>query len=198
MSTLETRKAEAGVDDLFIDRWSPRAYAGDEIPDSVLSKVLDAARWAPSARNAQPWRFIYARRGTAGFGRMVSTMAAYNQQWAPKASALIALVSAKAFPFGDRTDPNPFHSFDAGAAWVNLSLQANLLGWRTRAIGAFDKAKAAEVLEVPGTYAVEVIIAIGKPGDPQTLPDDLRAKETPTTRLSIRELACEGTFRFQM
>ncbi|PKU22348.1 nitroreductase family protein [Telmatospirillum siberiense] len=196
MSVLETRKAEAGVNDLFIDRWSPRAYAADEIPDSDLFTVLEAARWAPSARNAQPWRFVYARRGAAGFQGMVASMAAYNQQWAPKASALIALLSAKVYPFGDKTEPNGYHSFDAGAAWVNLSLQANLLGWRTRAIGAFDKARAAEALKVPETYAVEVIIAIGKPGDPEMLPADLRSKESPTTRLPLRELISDGVFKF--
>lgn len=196
MSALETRKADAAVNDLFIDRWSPRAYAEDEIPESVLLSILEAARWAPSARNAQPWRFIYARRGAAGFNRMVASMAAYNQQWAPKASALVALLSLKAYPFDDQMTPNRFHSFDAGAAWANLSLQANLLGWRTRAIGAFDTAQAAQALQVPETYAVEVIIAIGKPGNPQMLPADLLAKESPTTRQPLRDLISEGTFKF--
>ena len=194
MSTLKSREPEATVDPLFINRWSPRAYTGEEIPVAVLLSVFEAARWAPSARNAQPWRFVYAKRQSAAFDRLVATMADDNQKWAPNASALIALLSAKTYIVDDKTETNIHRSFDAGAAWSNLSLQANMLGWQTRAIGKFDRAQAAAVLRAPSLYAIEVIIAIGKIGNPETLPVDLRKLEVPTKRAPLRELFSEGTY----
>jgi nitroreductase len=195
MSTPNPRKADATVDPLFISRWSTRAYTGEEIPESVLLSVLEAARWAASARNAQPWRFVIARRNGETFDRLVPTMSSVNQKWAPKVSALIALLSAKAYPAGDGTEPNPYHTFDAGAAWANLSLQANMLGWRTRAIGAFDRGRAAVVMKVPDSHAIEILVAIGRAGSPDALPEDLRKLNAPNTRTPLRDLISEEAFR---
>jgi nitroreductase len=195
MTTYETRQAEHDIDPLFLARWSPRAYTGEEIPDSVLWSVLEAARWAPSARNVQPWRFIYAKRNSPAFSRILPILSERNQMWAPQASGLITLVSAKTFLLDGKQTPNGNHSFDAGAAWTNLTLQANILGWHTRAMAAFDHAKAYEVLGVPEDYDVEVIIALGKMANKDTLPADLRSLEAPNSRLPLRDLVSEGTFR---
>src|SRR5512138_1411530 len=89
-----TRAPEHAVDPLFVQRWSPRAFTGEELPEATLMSFLEAARWAPSAMNAQPWRFVYARRGTPSFERLLSALAPSNQAWAARASALIAVASA--------------------------------------------------------------------------------------------------------
>lgn len=195
MSAVKSREAEATVDPLFINRRSPRAYTGEEISDSALFSVFEAARWAPSARNGQPCRFVYAKRGSAVFDQLIAAMAPYNQKWASQASALIALLSATTYLVDGKPQPNTFHSFDAGAAWISLSLQANLLGLHTRAIGNFDRAQATAVLKAPASYALEIMIAIGKSGDPELLPPDLRKLEVTTTRAPLRDLVSKEAFR---
>jgi nitroreductase len=195
MTTFKTRQAEHEIDPQFLARWSPRAYTGEEIPDTVLWSVLEAARWAPSARNAQPWRFIYARRNSAAFSRILPILSERNQMWAPQASALITLLSAKSFIVDGKAVPNINHSFDAGAAWTTLTLQANRLGWHTRAMAAFDHDKAYTILDVPPEYDIEVIVAIGKIGDKEALPPMLRELEVQTSRLPLQDLVSEGTFR---
>ncbi len=195
MTPQDVRKADNDVNPLFINRWSPRAYTGEEIPAKVLLNIFEAAHWAPSARNIQPWRFVYAKRHSAAFGRLIGVLSERNQQWAPQASALIALLSVKTFSLNGKQEPLESHSFDAGAAWTNLTLQANMLGWQTRAMAAFAHEKAYEVLNVPKDYAIDVIIAIGKVGDRESLPAGLKELEVPTSRLPLQELISEGTFR---
>jgi nitroreductase len=195
MSIKEIRKTDNDVDSLFISRWSPRAYTGEVIPDAVLLNIFEAARWAPSARNIQPWRFVYAKRNSAAFPQIIDVLLGKNQLWAPQASALIALLSAKTFTVDGKQEPAHCHSFDAGAAWTNLTLQANLLGWQTRAMAAFDHDKAYKVLKVPNDFDIEVIIAIGKVGDRESLPVGLKELEVPTSRKPLQELISEGIFR---
>jgi nitroreductase len=194
MTVRDVRKADNDVDPMFINRWSPRAYTEAEIPDKVLLSIFEAARWAPSARNIQPWRFVFAKRQSATFNRLLGVLSEKNQLWAPQASALIALLSAKTFVLDGKQEPAHCHSFDAGAAWANLTLQANLLGWQTRAMAAFDHEKASSILNLPKDYDIEVIIAIGKIGDKETLPAALKELEVPTSRLPLQDLVSEGTF----
>jgi nitroreductase len=185
-----------GIDEIFHARWSPRAFGADEIPESTLLGLLEAARWAPSAMNAQPWRFAYARRGTPAFERFVSALAPANQAWAAKASALVGLASARTarVPGKEEPVPLPSHSFDAGAAWAQLALQAHLWGWSTHAMGGFDRERAREALSVPADHDLEVFVAIGKRGDASHLPEWARARETPNDRKPLTELVREGSF----
>lgn len=182
----------------FHARWSPRAFSGEEIPLETLLGLLEAARWAPSAMNAQPWRFVYARRGTPEFERFLSTLAPANQLWAARASALVAVVSSKLMVLPGKSEPvpNAAHSFDAGAAWAQLALQAHLWGWSTHAMGGFDAAKAREALAVPEDHQIEVFVAIGRQGDPRSLPEWARTREAPSDRKPLAELVREGTFGF--
>src|SRR5690242_19360370 len=99
------RAPELAVDPIFVQRWSPRAFTGEEIAEATLMSFFEAARWAPSAMNAQPWRFVYARAGTPAFERFLSVLAPANQAWAARASALIAVVSATTLSLPDRTEP---------------------------------------------------------------------------------------------
>lgn len=191
------RAPEHSVDPLFVRRWSPRAFTGEELPDSTLMSFFEAARWAPSAMNAQPWRFVYARPGTPAFDRFLSVLAPANQAWAARASALIAIVSATTMtlPGGTAPVPSESHSFDAGAAWAQLALQAHLSGWSTHAIGGFDRARANEALAVPADHRLEVFVAVGRRGDAASLPEWARARELPNGRRPVVELVREGSFR---
>ena len=192
----EKRQADHPVERIFVDRWSPRAMSGDEISAADLLTLFEAARWAPSAMNAQPWRFVYARRGTEAFDRFLSALAPANQLWASRASALVAVVSLETMTVAGKDEPvpNASHSFDAGAAGAHLALQAHLRGFSTHAMGGFDRARAAEVLALPPAHRVEVFVAIGRRGDPSSLPDWAKARERPNERRPLAELVREGSF----
>jgi nitroreductase len=190
------RTPSHAIEPLFQERWSPRAFTGEEIPEDTLLGLFEAARWAPSGMNAQPWRFAYARRGTPAFERFLATLAPANQAWAGKASALVALAShgQMAVPGKDDLVPSPSHSFDAGAAWAQLALQAHLWGWATHAIGGFDSEQARASLSVPDDHRLEVFIAVGRQGDASALPEWARTRERPNDRRPLAELVREGTF----
>ncbi len=192
------RVPEHPIHPLFHERWSPRAFTDEEIPVPELMKLFEAARWAPSANNAQPWRFVYARRGTPAFARLLSVLAPRNQAWAQRAAALIAIVSEErmALPGKPEKVLSASHSFDAGAAWANLALQAHLAGWAAHAMGGFDRERATTTLELPPDHRLEAFIAIGRPGDPATLPEWAREREKPSGRKPLSELVREGSWRF--
>lgn len=196
MTYASGRKAEFSADRLFVDRWSARAYTGEEISDDILFALFEAARWAPSASNSQPWRFLYAKRNAPDFDLYLSLLVERNRLWAKNAGALVVLVSKKTIIRPGSSEPTParFHTFDTGAAWANLALQASLLGWSTRAIGGFDHEGARKQLNVPDDYAVEVAIAIGRPGDKTLLPEDFQALETPNQRRPLAESVIGARF----
>jgi nitroreductase len=194
--TAAARVPERTIDPLFHQRWSPRAFGAEEIPEETLLGLFEAARWAPSASNLQPWRFVYARRGTPAFDRFMATLAPGNQLWASRAAALVAVVSNEVVPAtgGGTPGRSASHSFDAGAAWAQLALQAHLWGWATHAMGGFDRDAARAALKVPAGWRVEVFVAVGRPGDPSTLPAWAREREKPSGRKPLAEIVREGEF----
>ena len=199
MSTLTTaRRASHDIDPLFIERWSPRAFTGEAIPQDDLFRLFEAARWAPSANNSQPWRFIYARNGEGRWVYLLSLLNEGNRRWAERASALVVLVSRTHQIRKGDTEPTPLrsHSLDAGAAWASLAFQAQRSGWHTHAIGGFNREAAASTLGVPDGFKVEIMIAVGRQGDATLLPDELQAREQPNERRPLTELVAEGRFAF--
>jgi nitroreductase len=196
MTTANSRSTDYPIDPLFLERWSPRAFTGEPISEYDLLTVLDAAHWAPSASNIQPWRFIYARRDTAPWPRLLGLLTESNQVWAKNASALIVLVSkTTVLPRGaEKEVPSWTHSFDTGAAWCSLALQARLSGWAAHGMAGFDKGRAAVELGVPEGYRVEAVVAIGRPGDKSLLPEPLQAREQPSDRVPLAHLVGEGHF----
>lgn len=198
MSRESSRSPEFDIDPLFTERWSPRAYTGEAIGEAELFSLFEAARWAPSAYNSQPWRFIYARRDSPAWVSLFSLLAERNQRWVTKAAALVFLVSKTTHVRPGEAEPSSLgnHSLDAGAAWANLSLQAIRTGWRTRAIGGFNRERAKDVLGVPDGYRIEVAIAVGRQGDRSSLPEEFQSLEVPTPRLPVRQLVAEGRFAF--
>lgn len=193
-SAANSRQPEFPIDPLFIDRWSPRAFTGEAIPDDILFSLFEAAHWAPSGYNAQPWRFSYSKRGSASWEGFLGTLVEFNRGWAQQASALIILSAAQTVEVGGKIVPSTSYALDTGAAWASLALQATRLGWSAHGIGGFDKDAAAKLLNIPDQYEVQLAIAIGRRGDKATLPDALQAREAPTPRRSVRELVAEGQF----
>ena len=197
MTDSNNRHSDYPIDKVFLERWSPRAFTSDDMSETELMTLLEAARWAPSSYNSQPWRFIYARRGTPHFEKLLSLLNEFNRSWAKNASVLIVLVSSSTMvPLGKDTPvPSHSHSLDAGAAWASLALQATLSGWHAHGMVGFDMERAFAELGVPQGYRVEQAIAIGRRGDKSMLPEGLAARETPNDRLPLSHIAMEGSFR---
>ncbi len=194
MTTVNGRTADHPIDKLFLERWSPRAFTGEAIPEAELATIFEAARWAPSSYNSQPWRFLYARRDTPAWEHFLSLLIEFNRSWSKEAAALVILVSKQTMLVGGKEVPSYSHSFDAGAAWQSLALQATLLGWAVHGMVGFDKERAATELNVPADYRVEAAIAIGRKGDPSLLPEGVRAREVPSPRNPLSSLVFEGGF----
>jgi len=195
---MSERQPDHPIDPQFIQRWSPRAFTGEALDEATLLSFLEAARWAPSGYNAQPWRFIYARAGTPAWGPIFETLVPFNQSWVKHASALVLVLSQTEWqaPGQDAPAPNVTHAFDAGAAWGYLALQASLSGWATHGIGGLDREKARAALGIPAGFAVQAAVAIGRRGDKSMLPEMLQAREQPSPRLPLSQLAAEGRFTF--
>ncbi len=182
------------VDELFLDRWSPRAMSGAGVSVEELMTLFEAARWAPSSYNNQPWRILYARRETEQWPAFLNLLVEGNRAWAKDAAALLLFVSKETFDFNGK--PYPTHSFDTGAAWENLALQATMLGLVTHGMQGFDYERARAELHIPEGFRVEAMIAVGRPGDPAQLPESLRGREAPSGRKTLAEITCEGAFNF--
>lgn len=195
MSTIvsDHRKPDHPIDPIFWQRWSPRAMSGEAITPAQLNLLLEAARWAPSSYNEQPWRFIYAMRGTAGFDAMMGVLMEANQTWCKTAGALLAVCAKSTFT--KNGSPNGVAVFDAGSAWQNLALQGAQLGLVTHAMAGFDRDKARVTLRVPADFEIPAMIAVGRPAAASTLPEPLRAMESPSGRKPLSEWAFEGTFK---
>lgn len=189
------RKPEAtGVDELFVDRWSPRAMSGEGISNQELMPLFEAARWAPSSYNEQPWRFIYAHRGTAEWDVLFDLLVPFNQEWCKHGAVLVVIASKKT---SSRGTPNECHSFDTGSAWENLALQGSLKGLVVHGIAGFDYEKARTALTIPADYQVEAMCVIGKPGDVSMLPKELQSREKPSGRKPLHEIVSQGVFSFK-
>ena len=197
MTDANSRHSDYPIDKLFLERWSPRAFTGEEMSEHDLMTLLEAARWAPSSYNSQPWRFIYGRRGTPHFDKLLGLLNEFNQSWAKTASALVILVSSSTMlpPGKDAPVPSHSHSMDAGSAWAQLALQATLSGWQAHGMVGFDMDRAFAELGVPQGYRVEQAIAIGRRGDKSLLPEGMAAREAPSDRLPLATVAMEGAFR---
>jgi nitroreductase len=187
------RQPEAAVEPLFMRRWSPRAMSGEELSTAELHTLLEAARWAPSAFNNQPWRFLYARRNTPQWPIFFALLIEGNQRWATRAAVLMVVLGKTTLDYDG--SPSPTHAFDTGAAWGSLALQGTLLGLVTHGMQGFDYDKARQVLHVPDEYAVLAMVAIGKPGHVEDLPERLQGREVPSGRKALAEFAIEGAFR---
>lgn len=186
------------INPLFTERWSPRALTAEPIEERVLLSLLEAARWAPSSNNSQPWRFIWARRDTPSWGPLFDTLNPGNQAWAQRASALVLVISRTQWVAPGQTEVTALgaHAFDTGAAWASLAFQAHLSGWQTHAMGGFQRDLARSSLGIPQDHALHAVIAIGRRGDKSVLTPEQQAREQPNGRHPLSSLAAEGRFLF--
>jgi nitroreductase len=188
----DTRSSDYPADPLFRRRWSPRAMSGEAVSPEELMTLFEAARWAPSSYNSQPWRFLYARQGTAHWPLFFGLLIEFNQSWAKDAGALVLMISRTTFAHNGQ--PSSTHGFDAGAAWGNLALQGSPMGLVVHGMAGFDAARARTLLNVPEEFAVQAMAAIGRPGPVERLPEPLRAREVPSGRMPLAEITREGGF----
>jgi nitroreductase len=187
----DPRTPQHPVDAMFPARWSPRAFSGEPVHRDALHSLFEAARWAPSANNAQPWRFVYGVRGTPAFDALFDLLVPFNQSWAHRAGALL-LVAAKTVD--DKGRPVGAPLFDTGAAWMSLALQARTMGLFTHAMGGFDKTRAPEVVKLPEHHEVICMVAVGTYGDPAELDEKYREREAPSDRKPVESFVVEGKF----
>ncbi len=197
MTTIGNRTADHPIDPIFLERWSPRAFTGEAMPEADLMTIFEAARWAPSSYNSQPWRFVYARRDTPHWEAMLSLLNDFNRSWAKDAAVVIILASNSLMkpPGADKAVPSHSHSLDAGSAWAQMALQATRSGWYAHGMVGFDVARAFAELDFPEGHRVEAAIAIGRKGDPGLLPESLRGREMPSGRNPLSAHVFEGKFR---
>lgn len=184
-----TRVTEHAIEPIILDRWSPRAFLDDALAPEALHQMLEAARWAPSGNNLQPWRFLYSLRGDAHWKRFAALPNTRNRRWCDRAAGLVLVLSG---------GTSSTHSFDAGCAWGYLALQASAMGWATHAMAGFDHEAARDALKIPQDMHMHALIAIGRPGLASSLPDDLRERERPSDRKPLADIARAGNYDFPL
>jgi nitroreductase len=172
METREVKRAPAvdGVAPVILERWSPRSYAEKEVSPEVLEKVFEAARWAASSSNEQPWRFLVGRRGEETYNKIFSSLVEGNQKWAGTAPVLI--LGTTHTKFARNGAENRFALYDLGAAATTLALQAAALGLAAHQMGGFNPAVARDALGIPEEYAIGSVIALGYQGEPADLREE--------------------------
>lgn len=185
------RRANHAIDPIYLQRWSPRAFATKPVEEEKLNAIFEAARWAPSAMNIQPWRFIVGQTEEER-EKFLSILNEGNVLWCKRVPVFVAVLSQKVR--NDEGAQNPFHAFDTGAAWGFLALEAVRQGLITHGMGGFDRAKAREVLRVPDDYEIQAIIAVGYHDPKAPLAESLREREKPSNRKPIEEFVYKGTF----
>ena len=193
-SEIQTKRiTEHPINPLILNRWSPRSMTSEELAEDDIMSLFEAARWAPSSFNNQPWRFIYAKRNSKHWDRLFNLLVDANKTWAKNAAVLVVVISRKNFEYNGK--PARTHQFDTGSAWENLALEASARGIVTHGMQGFDYEKAKAELGIPGDFEVMAMIAIGKRGPKENLPTELRDKEKPNDRKALKEIIMEGTFR---
>ena len=186
------RISQYPIEKLILNRWSPRAFSGEPITQEQLMTLFEAARWAPSSFNNQPWRFLYGRRDTPQWKLFFDLLVPFNQEWCARAAVLILVISRNNFELNNK--PSRTHSFDTGAATENLALQGFAMGLVVHGMEGFDYDRAKKDLTIPADYTVEAMFAVGKHGSSDILSPELRAREIPSDRKPLSEIIIEGRF----
>jgi len=181
---LKHAPEEAGVDRLIRRRWSPRAYSEKDVPTAELKRLFEAARWAASSSNEQPWRFLVGRRGDETYQKIFNALVEGNKSWAKSAPVLVLSVAKKTFTSNGK--PNAYGMHDTGAASATLALQATADGLHTHSMAGFDREQARASFAIPSDYEIGAVTAIGYFGDSDSLPEHLHKMEvSPRQRKSL-------------
>ena len=186
------RKSAHPIDRQFLDRWSPRAMSGESLSREELLSLFEAARWAPSSGNQQPWRMLFARRDTPEWATFFGLLAGGNQAWCERAAALVVFVSRTLNSYTGRTSVT--HSYDTGAAWGYFALQGYLKGYVVHGMEGFDYERARRALGIPEEFRVEAMAAVGRAAPSDVLSVQLQTRETPSDRRVLEQTVCEGAW----
>lgn len=179
---------------LLISRISSRAFSQERLSEEELMTLFEAARWAPSAYNNQPWRFLFARRGDRDWDLFFTPLVEFNKSWCKDADTLVAVISRNDFSHNEKTSRTA--PFDTGAAWMSLALEAHAKNIVAHAMEGFDYDALKRNLDIPDSYTIQAMIAIGKQGDSDTLPADLKEKEVVSDRKLLSSIIGQGKFSF--
>lgn len=188
----KARKSLYPIQPLILNRWSPRAMTGESMSDEELFPLFEAARWAPSSYNGQPWRFLYAKRETPNWESFFNLLIDFNKEWCTNASVLGVILSRITFEKNEK--PSRTHAFDTGAAWENICLEGTSRGYVVHGMQGFDYDQAKKTLKVPDVYEVRAMFAVGKRASKEILSPALQEKEIPSQRKQIQEIVYEGVF----
>jgi nitroreductase len=181
------------IHDLIRHRWSPRAFADKPVAPEVLRSLFEAARWAPSSSNEQPWAFLVATKDSPSYSKLLSTLVEFNQMWAKNAPVLAIAVSRLSFARSGQPNRNAF--YDTGAAVAHLTMEASTRGLFVHQMAGFDPQKAKELFSIPADWEAIAAFVIGYPGDPQALPETLRERElAPRARKPLSEFVLSGAW----
>ncbi len=187
------RITEAVIDPVFTGRWSPRAFDPAPLPHDTVRSIFEAAKWAPSCMNEQPWLFLYAV-SKADLALYLELLVDGNKVWA-KTAPLLAFLFARR-TFASDNSKNNWAAFDCGAAWMSLTMQARMHGLYTHGMAGFHRDRVFAALGVPeDEYEPMCAIAVGRYGDLGDLPESLQEREKPNARKPLAEVALEGKYR---
>ena len=184
------RSSQYPIADFILNRHSPRAMSGEPITLDELMPLFEAARWAPSSYNNQPWRFVFALKNSSAWDHFFNLLVEFNQSWCKNAGALIIIASKNNFDFNGKTSRT--HSFDTGAACENLALQGYLNNLVVHGMEGFDYTRAAQVINLPENHTIEAMFAIGKPGEISNLSPELQVKEILSTRKDLKQVVFDS------
>jgi nitroreductase len=185
---------DAPVHELIKNRWSPRAFSEQPVRPEILRSLFEAARWAPSSNNEQPWAYLVAAKDDAeNFAKMLGVLVEFNISWAKHAPVLA--LSVAHLKMNRDGKPNRVALHDVGSATAQLTLEANARGLSVHQMAGFDAAKARQTFVIPPDWDPVAAIAIGYPGNPESLPDKLRERElAPRTRKPMGEFVMSGSW----
>ncbi len=186
MENIKIAKTQYPVMDAIKDRWSPRSFSEKALTENDTNTIIEAASWAFSSNNSQPWNYIVGLKGDATFQKLVDCLMPGNSPWAKNAAALILSIAINKSADGKA---NPVALHDVGAANTLLTLQANSMDVYTHLMGGFDRAKATEVFAISPDHSPVVIIALGYLDSPEKLISPYKERElTPRTRKPLSEI----------
>lgn len=188
------RETSFPIQQFFLSRVSSRAFSDERLTEEELLTLFEAARWAPSSYNNQPWRFIYVRRGEPEWNLLFDTLVEFNKSWAKRADTLVLVISRNNFTHNEK--PARTARFDTGAAWMSLAIEALSQNLITHGMEGFDYDAARKNLNISDKYTIEAMIAIGRPGNPEELSEELQEKEIPSLRKPLTEIVSKGKFNF--
>jgi nitroreductase len=194
MTKFLNRDSEYNIDSKFLSRISSRAFSDEPLSEKDLMTLFEAARWAPSSYNNQPWRFIYARKEDPCFEILFHALVDFNKSWCKRADVLVLTLSRKKSEHNNGDYPTAV--FDTGAAWMSLALQAADMGIVAHGMAGFHYEELREKLHISDLYKIDMMIALGKRGTVESLPPELADKETPSLRRPLSEIISRGSFTF--